>query len=107
MVALYPDEQHVDRTKSYPHYTSMLNFDDRVFDDSKEHREIQTSEQRVDLQHRGTEDSLDVTTRRRSTSTGTCKVLEMTTWVISRDQKSISVRELATEKIEKPEIFLL
>jgi len=31
VAALYPAEQHVDRTISYPHYTSVLNLQDIQF----------------------------------------------------------------------------
>jgi len=82
-------------------------FRHRVSDDTKKHREIRTFEQCIDryLQHRRTEDSLPIRRQEGEARTiCTCKILEMTTWVISRG--SIPARKFATEQTEKQEIFL-
>jgi len=48
MAVLYPAKQHVGRTKSSALYDGSEFQWHRVSDDSKEHRKIRTSEQRVD-----------------------------------------------------------
>jgi len=49
VAALYLAERHLERMSSYPHYTTVLTFDDiEISDDSKEYRKIRTSEQCVD-----------------------------------------------------------
>jgi len=97
----------VDRTKSYPHYTSVLNFDDVEFpmNIGKFERLNNVSiniysieEQKIFL--------IRLTNDKKKKYVCMYKILEMTTWVISRIKNLSRLVSSWTEQTEEQEIFL-